>query len=249
MTSPDKLAPVSEELLPCPFCGNEPRIIGPELGRYEVGCWGHWHLSHACKFGPAVAGATKAEAIAAWNRRTAPSTGEVTEALVANVVSLIRSAWRLCDDTEGTPIVGTDGVMTYTTPTEDWERLAAALDVLDELPNPPGVTAGPASKVEYALRGALAAVPVASGAEAAPASVEVKPLVWGFDPNLMAATPWGFYSIVTADDGTGRWDRWRWKYGGDESEATYASISGAKAAAQADYEARIRSALVNGGNP
>ena len=56
--------------LPCPFCGSQPVIepwhgIGPE--KHMVSC-----ADDECGPWPKVTGETRAEAIAAWNRRTPP---------------------------------------------------------------------------------------------------------------------------------------------------------------------------------
>ena len=99
-------------------------------------------------------------AIEAYTRSLPASGKEEGVAVVNDVVNLIRAAWELCDSTEGTPIVGTDGVMTFTTPTEEWDKLSAALDRLDMLPDPPGLFAGPATKASHAL--AALTLPVSS---------------------------------------------------------------------------------------
>lgn len=59
----------SHTLLPCPFCGGEAEITGKSIGAYAVGCSdydgciGFWN---SCNYY-----ATEAEAIEAWNTRTA----------------------------------------------------------------------------------------------------------------------------------------------------------------------------------
>ena len=75
--------------------------------------------------------------------------------------------------------------------------------------------------------------------ESAGTVVAIKPLVW---EEIVASTPFGAY---TASEGTD--DMWHFKYHeypyGTEDEQGYGSEAEAKAAAQTDYEARIRSAL------
>ncbi|HWU19341.1 MAG TPA: hypothetical protein VN155_16795 [Devosia sp.] len=68
----------------------------------------------------------------------------VTDELISDIRDLIRVAWVLCDNTanENPPEVDQ----------QDWDALSKALDKLDQLPTPPDVIAGPAAKVEYALR-------------------------------------------------------------------------------------------------
>lgn len=77
---------ISEELLPCPFCGAVPkweendavdaRSWGPE---YRIAC------RNAACFGPVTSNyGNRPDAIAAWNRRAPPSgeAGEVTDEMV-----------------------------------------------------------------------------------------------------------------------------------------------------------------------
>jgi hypothetical protein len=68
MTSPD----IQHRLRECPFCGGEAHESEPEVsaGLWEIGCWANWTTKHPCAAGPAVSGKTRAEAVAAWNRRS-----------------------------------------------------------------------------------------------------------------------------------------------------------------------------------
>lgn len=63
-------------LLPCPFCGNDG--VGNDEGCFQTGK-GHWEVrcgNPSCfAFDPVRS--TRAEAIAAWNRRAPSSEGEV----------------------------------------------------------------------------------------------------------------------------------------------------------------------------
>jgi len=78
----------------------------------------------------------------------------------------------------------------------------------------------------------------------APLPVAVKELEWGADN--CAETPFGSYTIndYGADDDK---SEWQWTFHcypyGDPDETKHSTENAAKAAAQADYEARIRSAL------
>lgn len=236
MTSPDKLAPVSEErLLPCPFCGYAPTVDEglcvvdqDEFGepmepvRYTGVCCA------GCSAFIPINTADRGEAIAAWNHRTAPSTGEVTEEMVGRAMKAFINSlfdqdphWTE-DHDEGETLI-----------TEPSGRHYFALDF----------------PIEAALRSALAAAPVASGAEAAPASVEVKPLMW----REYASGDDGYLSLESVTI-LGTYEAWQmtsegpyfWRAPRDRKHRV-GSLAEAKAVAQADYEARIRSALVNGG--
>jgi hypothetical protein len=58
-----------EEPLPCPFCGEEPNeqeIDGPYAEQKMTRFFCDWGMGHAVFIG----GATRSEAIAAWNTRT-----------------------------------------------------------------------------------------------------------------------------------------------------------------------------------
>lgn len=74
---------------------------------------------------------------------------------------------------------------------------------------------------------------------------EVKPLVW---EGNFAATPWGGYSIKDRPGPQHEWDHFGWAHSSrgdfDESDDDYPTPEAAKAAAQADYTARIHAALV-----
>lgn len=82
---------------------------------------------------------------------------------------------------------------------------------------------------------------------AAPVSVKVKQLEWTDNYARYASNPWGGYSIVSrcGPDASWEWSGWRQSSRGDidESDDDYQTVSEAKAAAQADYETRILSAL------
>lgn len=71
LTIPEGAAPEKREpaeLLPCPFCGDAPEVEpwhGGGPNKHMVGC-----VNDNCSAQPDVAGATRAKAIAAWNRRT-----------------------------------------------------------------------------------------------------------------------------------------------------------------------------------
>ncbi len=82
---------------------------------------------------------------------------------------------------------------------------------------------------------AIAALPAAT--------VRVKPLAWDNDePSCVSLCPFGEYVVQDEDvDGWGLWTPDQ--IDGDDAFAFYTSHEAAKAAAQADYEARIRSAL------
>ena len=69
-----------------------------------------------------------------------------------------------------------------------------------------------------------------------PAPVRVKPLVWeGPAWKKLAQTPWGRYAVSKAIGA------WYWSWNGDMTPAQ--DEAAAKAAAQADYEARILAEL------
>jgi len=59
------LTPIEPELKPCPFCGGEAALFDDRNGarRYQVRCLD-------CSTGRTLWASVKADAIAAWNRRT-----------------------------------------------------------------------------------------------------------------------------------------------------------------------------------
>ena len=64
------------ELLPCPFCGGEARIVNTERGwhleqTHDDGCW----LSDETDLEAAIGNWDEAEAIEAWNTRVKPPCG------------------------------------------------------------------------------------------------------------------------------------------------------------------------------
>ncbi len=61
--TPTPAARMGEDLLPCPFCGNPGEILA------AVGEW--WGHCHVCSASSSLWN-SQAEAIAAWNRRSAP---------------------------------------------------------------------------------------------------------------------------------------------------------------------------------
>jgi hypothetical protein len=75
----------------------------------------------------------------------------------------------------------------------------------------------------------------------------VKPLEWGGYYGRSAANPWGGYHITDREGPNQDYDWFGWtqlsRGGFDESDEDYPTIEAAKAAAQADYQARILSAL------
>ncbi|WP_156458096.1 MazG-like family protein [Devosia epidermidihirudinis] len=110
------------------------------------------------------------------------------EALITDIRELIRAAWTLCDNTgnENPPEVDQG----------DWNKLSAALDKLDQLPEVPDLVAGPATKAEYVLTRALSVSrPVVEGLEDVKAALieRVKkdgPLVaWEIEEVLSSLSP------------------------------------------------------------
>ena len=79
MTAPD--------LLPCPFCGEAPRLWEYNKGECEIEC-----INGHCPSEPHVGIHTKAEAIAAWNTRATPAamTPEVAKLVDAVAVLLMQ---------------------------------------------------------------------------------------------------------------------------------------------------------------
>jgi hypothetical protein len=75
----------------------------------------------------------------------------------------------------------------------------------------------------------------------------VKPLGWGGYYGRSAANPWGGYHITDREGPNQDYDWFGWtqlsRGGFDESDEDYPTIEAAKAAAQADYNTRILSAL------
>jgi Lar family restriction alleviation protein len=83
-------------------------------------------------------------------------------------------------------------------------------------------------------------------ADTRPAPVSVKPLEWEDVGYGWAKTSWGGYTITDRFDPF--WDEaFGWEHSsrgdGDRSEEVFESVDAAKAAAQADYEARILPAI------
>lgn len=79
----------------------------------------------------------------------------------------------------------------------------------------------------------------------------VKPLVWDGDEwGRIAGNPWGSYAIIDCDGPDPDVDYYGWCHSdrtdNDRSAETYPTLEAAKAAAQADYEARILSAITTG---
>lgn len=105
--------------------------------------------------------------------------------------------------------------------------------------------------VGLAYEAAINAAPTAPPAPASPAQpetggVRVKPLEWrSVGPNFVAETPVGEWTVEYYDDDGGGWVA-IYNDAGDVGE--HATEAEAKAAAQADYEQRIRSALTDGGS-
>lgn len=60
------------ELLPCPFCGGEATLCKQRFAKLDGSTYCKWHVIHSCLHGTYSATkycGTKAEAVAAWNRR------------------------------------------------------------------------------------------------------------------------------------------------------------------------------------
>lgn len=74
MIEPDKLEAI---LADCPFCGKPAYVSEPDAPSlcYEIGCPDNWDFKRGttghCNVAPAAIGKSYADAIAAWNRRTA----------------------------------------------------------------------------------------------------------------------------------------------------------------------------------
>ena len=71
---------MSNELLPCPFCGQRPKSGDSSYGYWSVFC----HDGNLCDVAPSSEGATEDEARAAWNTRA-------TDTQVSKLVSAARS--------------------------------------------------------------------------------------------------------------------------------------------------------------
>lgn len=122
----------------------------------------------------------------------------------------------------------------------------------DETPTPPGNqirTAECDGKDAVPMTGQLpvgtASTPPAPNVVTAGQGVEVKPLKWTPDRrNLFADVPFqlAFYAIRPFPTGQGDW-KFKLDIGGTGSKHLFGSQDEAKAAAQADYERRILSAL------
>lgn len=61
---------MSEELKPCPFCGDDEAYFEGEYPAPDTSEWGAVHCADCCAIGPYAP--TQAEAIADWNRRAQP---------------------------------------------------------------------------------------------------------------------------------------------------------------------------------
>ena len=80
---------MSEELKPCPHCGGEAAVYTEDnrlwaircMGQYVPSCWTESGLYHS-----------RAEAIAAWNRRT-PDWRELAQRLAAYIFDENRGVW------------------------------------------------------------------------------------------------------------------------------------------------------------
>ena len=77
--------------------------------------------------------------------------------------------------------------------------------------------------------------------------VRVKPLDWAGPARIHADDAWGGYSITNVPGPDETWDWFSWAHSSrgdcDESDVAFATEAEAKAAAQADYEARILATL------
>lgn len=96
---------MSEELKPCPFCGNDGS--GPIEDALHVSLqeldWRPHAWSVQCDKCTATMGYSDSEdeAITAWNARASDAHIERIEALNAEAVSALRSIVEFCDDPEG----------------------------------------------------------------------------------------------------------------------------------------------------
>ena len=63
---------LSDDLLPCPFCGEQPELRGSVVGCANKHCWGPsiWHMANA------------EDSITAWNRRTHPHSSSAVDGRV-----------------------------------------------------------------------------------------------------------------------------------------------------------------------
>lgn len=84
-------------------------------------------------------------------------------------------------------------------------------------------------------------------ADAVEKATRVKPLVWrtySNNGNCDASTRFGPYSVEDCDeDGWGMWTPQEYGSGDDPANGYHPTLEAAKAAAQADYEQRIRAAI------
>lgn len=95
-------------------------------------------------------------------------------------------------------------------------------------------------RVAYAKM--LTASPPPAASPASPSGVRVKPLEWiGLSDSCIAHTPFGVYKVAQAGETVNMFIA-----RSELPKSFHATLDEAKAAAQSDFETRIRSALVSG---
>lgn len=165
----------------------------------------------------------------------APPPDADLDALVDLIGELGREVYYLLDDCETSGEIGQE---IHTITTEGLEKVSAVLDKIDALPfEEAGVILGTGAKLQAAIKQTFA-----TALRARPAGVTVKPLVWESGDGETRSE-----DCFTARDGfggtytviEGQW--WHGLTGCQVCD----SDKDAKAAAQADYEARILAALTS----